>query len=395
LKPSSIELGELRSRVVKPNLSVNEEPGEERGAICTEFTVRSVMIGKPDALKFVFLDRDGTLISEPPHTKQIDSLEKLEILPGVVEGLTRLKGEGYRFVMVSNQDGRGTASFPEEDFQGPQRTLLDQLRSAGIEFYRVLICPHLPQDGCACRKPQTGLLQDFLKQETVDLDRSIVVGDRDVDMDFARRLGIWGVQMETNGPFPRIASVSRSTNETDIFVQCNLDGRGNFQIDTGLKFFDHMLEQLSRHGLIDLRVWARAESDTDGHHLVEDVGLALGQALSNALGSRKGISRYGFLLPMDDSLAEVALDLSGRPYLVFNCRFKRENLGDLPTEMVEHFFRSLADSLRANIHVNIRYGRNEHHKIEAVFKACGRALRMACERDCRLADVLPSTKGVL
>lgn len=201
--------------------------------------------------------------------------------------------------------------------------------------------------------------------------------------------------MKTHGQSSRIGSVTRTTKETDVRVHCNLDGKGEAHIETDLKFFSHMLEQLSKHSLIDLRITAKGDLDVDEHHLVEDVGLALGQALSQALGSRKGISRYGFLLPMDDTLAEVAIDLGGRPYLVFNCDFERERVGDLPTEMVEHFFRSVSDMLRANIHVNLRYSRNEHHKIEAVFKAFGRALRMACERDSRLEDALPSTKGML
>jgi imidazoleglycerol-phosphate dehydratase/histidinol-phosphatase len=353
------------------------------------------MGSSPSDLKIAFIDRDGTLIFEPPDTRQIDLVEKVRILPGVVEGLKRLKEEGYRFVMISNQDGRGTSSFPEEDFQRAQKEFLDLLEEKGIEFYRILICPHFAEDNCTCRKPQTGLVEDFLKQEKVNLEQSIMIGDRDADMEFARNVGVWAVRMQTNGSFPRLASVDRKTEETDVFVQCNLDGRGVFQIETDIKFFNHMLEQLSKHSLIDLRVKAKGDSDIDEHHLIEDIGLTLGQTLSKALGSREGISRYGFLLPMDDTLAEVAFDLGGRPYLVFNCEFERERVGDLPTEMIEHFFRSFSDSLRANIHINVRYSRNEHHKVEAIFKACGRALRMACERDDRMVGSLPSTKGVL
>jgi len=361
----------------------------------TTFISENSMTASNSQVRVTFLDRDGTLIFEPLDTKQINLVEKVKMLPGVVEGLKRLKEEGYRFVMISNQDGRGTSAFPEEDFERPQRKFLDLLQKEGIEFYRILICPHLPEDNCACRKPRTGLVQDFLRQEKVNLDQSIMVGDREADMEFAKNVGVWGVRMETNGTFPRLASVNRRTDETDVFVQCNLDGKGDFQIETDIKFFNHMLEQLSKHALIDLRIKAKGDSDIDDHHVVEDIGLTLGQALSRALGPRKGISRFGFLLPMDDTLAEVALDIGGRSYLVFNCEFKREKVGDLPTEMVEHFFRSLADSLRANIHINVRYSRNEHHKIEAIFKAFGRALRMACERDHRLEDSLPSTKGVL
>ncbi|NIQ38525.1 MAG: bifunctional histidinol-phosphatase/imidazoleglycerol-phosphate dehydratase HisB [Proteobacteria bacterium] len=346
-------------------------------------------------LKIAFIDRDGTLIFEPPDTRQIDLVGKVRILPGVVDGLNRLKEEGYRFVMISNQDGRGTSSFPEEGFQRAQRKFIDLLKERGIEFYRILICPHFAEDNCTCRKPKTGLVDDFLKQEKVNLEQSIMIGDRDADMEFARNVGVWAVRMQTNGSFPRLASVDRMTEETDVFVQCNLDGTGRFQIETDIKFFNHMLEQLSKHSLIDLRVKAQGDSDMDEHHLVEDIGLTLGQTLSKALGSREGIFRYGFLLPMDDTLAEVAFDLGGRPYLVFNCEFERERVGDLPTEMIEHFFRSFSDSLRANIHINVRYSRNEHHKAEAIFKACGRALRMACERDDRMGGALPSTKGVL
>jgi imidazoleglycerol-phosphate dehydratase/histidinol-phosphatase len=350
----------------------------------------------PDSqLRIAFLDRDGTLISEPTDTRQIDSIEKVEVLPGVVQGIRRLQEEGYKLVVISNQDGRGTSSFPEEDFQKAHRRFLGLLRKEGIEFYRILVCPHLPEENCRCRKPRTGLVEDFLKEDDVDLDRSIMVGDREADMEFAKNLGVWGVRMETNGAFPRLASVSRITDETDVFVQCTLDGHGRFRIETGLEFFNHMLAQLAKHSLIDLRVEAKGDLAIDAHHTVEDIGLTLGQAFSKALGERRGISRYGFLLPMDDTLADVALDLGGRPYLVFNCEFKRERIGDFPTEMVEHFFRSLAVCLGANIHINLRYGRNEHHKIEAIFKGFGRALRMACECDHRLGGSLPSTKGVL
>jgi imidazoleglycerol-phosphate dehydratase/histidinol-phosphatase len=345
--------------------------------------------------KFAFLDRDGTLIFEPLGTKQVDAVTKLTILPGVAEGLKRLKEEGYGFVMVSNQDGRGTASFPEREFQEPQDRLLAELRREGIEFHRILICPHLPEDGCSCRKPATGLLSDFLRKEEIDLDRSIVIGDRESDMAFARNAGIWGIRMKTNGFFPRLASIHRLTTETDVFVQCNLDGRGDYRIRTRLNFFNHMLEQFAKHSSIDLRIDARDDPGMDEHHLIEDVGLTLGQTLARALGPRTGISRYGFLLPMDDTLAEVAIDLGGRPYLAFDCPFRGRGLEDFPTEMVQHFFRSFCDTLRANIHVNVRYGTNEHHRVEAVFKAFGRALRMACERDPRSEGLTPSTKGML
>jgi len=346
-------------------------------------------------MKIAFIDRDGTMIFESPDTRQIDSLEKLELLPGVIEGLKRLQAEGYSLVMVSNQDGRGTKSFPEESFRKPQEKLLSLLKKEGIIFEKIFICPHFEKDRCKCRKPKTGLVDAFVKQVKMDREKSFVLGDRPTDLQFAENLGIRGFRMETNGPFARIASTQRTTKETDVFVQCNLDGQGVSQIDTGIGFFNHMLEQLSKHSLIDLTVKAKGDIEVDEHHTVEDVALVLGGALSNALGSRKGIGRFGFLVPLDDALAEVAVDLGGRPYLVFNCKFKRAEVGKFPTELVEHFFRSLSDGLKANIHVNMRYGENEHHKIEAIFKATAKALRMACARDSRAAEQLPSTKGLL
>ncbi len=346
-------------------------------------------------LKIAFLDRDGVLVYEPENTKQIDSMDKLQILPGVIAGLKKLLAQGYRLVMVSNQDGMGTASFPLENFRVVQDRLLKLLKESGIEFYKIFICPHFEQDGCNCRKPKPGLLGTFLGEENIDLGKSFVLGDRKSDREFAQNIGVRFFQTGTNGSFPRVATVERKTTETEIFLRCNLDGQGTFSIDTGIKFFDHMLEQFSKHSLVDLDINASGDLETDDHHTIEDVGLALGQALRDALGDRTGIKRYGFLLPMDDTLAEVAVDLGGRPYLVFNSDFKREKVGDLPTEMVEHFFRSLSETLKGNIHICARYSRNEHHKIEAIFKAFAKSLRMAVEADPRQKNQLPTTKGTL
>ncbi len=345
--------------------------------------------------KVAFLDRDGVLIYEPPDTRQIDSLEKLQVLPGVIEGLKHLQRNGYCLVMVSNQDGLGTLSFPQDAFDLVQNKLLETFRQQGISFDEIFICPHFEADNCPCRKPKTSLLDDFLKTQTIDYQKSFVVGDRESDSELAKNIGVRIYRTDTNGKFPRIATVERATKETQIFIQCNLDGQGNFAIDTGLNFFNHVLEQFSKHSLIDLVIEAKGDLHIDEHHTVEDVGLVLGKALSEALGGRKGIKRYGFLLPMDDTLVEAAVDLGGRPYLVFNCDFTREKVGDLPTELVEHFFKSVADTLKGNIHINVRYSKNEHHKIEGMFKAFAKAMKMAVTADPRLKDALPSTKGIL
>ena len=345
--------------------------------------------------KVAFMDRDGTLINEPTDTRQMDSLERLQILSGVVDGLRRIQADGYELVMVSNQDGLGTPSFPAKDYELVQNTFLKTLENESVRFSEAFVCPHFAADNCACRKPKTGLVKKFLKDTPIDYDKSFMVGDRESDAAFAKGLGIRFYKMQTNGTFPRIASVERATKETKIFVQCNLDGSGQSAIDTGLNFFNHMLEQLSKHSLIDLTVKAEGDLHIDEHHTVEDAGLALGTALIGALGERKGINRYGFLLPMDDTLVETALDLGGRPYAVFNAEFKREMVGDLPTELVEHFFRSLAESLKANIHINVKYSKNEHHKIEAIFKSFAKALKMAVSQDPRTRGELPTTKGVL
>ena len=341
-----------------------------------------------------FIDRDGALIREP-DSLLVGSPDEVQILPGVIAGLKTLVQSGYKLAMITNQDGLGSSSYPLSAFDATQKKLLEPLKKEGVVFDEVFVCPHMPDDGCDCRKPKTGLVKKFLKDTPIDLERSFVVGDRETDMQLATNLGITGYKMERNSSFPRIAAVARTSKETDVFIRCNLDGQGIFDVDTGVKFFDHMLEQLSKHSLVDLTIRAKGDIAVDDHHTVEDVGLVLGEVLLQALGERKGIRRYGFLLPMDDTLVEVAIDLGGRPYLVFNAEFKREKVGDLPTEMVEHFFRSVADALKANIHINVKYSRNEHHKIEAIFKSFAKALRMAVENDSRQEGALPSTKGVL
>lgn len=349
-----------------------------------------------------FLDRDGTLLWEPPETQQIDSLDKLRILPGVIEGLLRLQRSGFELVMVSNQNGIGTPAFPKRDFEIPQREFLRQLKERGIVFKEIFICPHLPGKGCDCRKPRTGLVDDFLKRNNIDLSSSLMIGDRETDGEFAQNLSVRFVRMETNGCFPRFASLRRKTRETEISVFLNIDGSGRSEISTGIGFFDHMLDLLAKNSLTDLTLKAKGDLSVDEHHTVEDTALALGSALAEALGDKRGIERYGstplttsrFLLPMDEALAEVALDLSGRPFFVFEGTFKREYIGEFPTELVAHFFQSFAQALKCSLHMTIRRGSNEHHKVEALFKGLGRSLRQAF-RICPYERSIPSVKGTL
>jgi imidazoleglycerol-phosphate dehydratase/histidinol-phosphatase len=345
-------------------------------------------------MKVAFIDRDGTLLWEPPETEQIDSLAKFRILPGVFEGLAVLRDRGYALVIVSNQDGLGTPAYPRETFDTVQTEFSRQLQQHGIALAEALICPHVAADGCSCRKPRTGLVDQYLTREQVDLADSLVIGDRQSDAEFAKNIGVRFVQMETNGRFPRFASLRRTTKETDVSVFLNLDGSGATEISTGIGFFDHMLDLLARHALIDLSLQVRGDLPVDEHHTVEDTALVLGSAMTEALGDRRGIERYAFLLPMDESLAEVAIDLSGRPCLVFDGRFRREYVGQLPTELVPHFFESFSQSLRCGLHITIRRGKNEHHKIEAIFKGLGRCLRQAL-RHCPHERGVPSSKGVL
>ncbi len=345
--------------------------------------------------KIAFLDRDGTLISEPIDTKQIDSLDKLEILPNVINGLKKLQEDEYEFILISNQDGLGTKSFPQKDFDVAQNEFIKILKKEGIDFREIFICPHFSEQNCDCRKPKIGLIKDYLQVNAINIKESFILGDRESDIEFGKSLGIPTFFMQTNSMFPRLGFQKRKTSETDIFVGCNLDGQGICKIHTGIGFFDHMLEQLSRHSLIDLFIDTKGDLQIDEHHTIEDTAIVLGKALSNALGQRKGIRRFSTLIPMDDTLVETAIDLCGRPYVVFDAEFKRDIVGDFPTELTEHFFRSLADSLKANIHINVKYSKNEHHKLEAIFKSIAKSLRFSIELDLRLNNSIPSTKGVL
>lgn len=350
--------------------------------------------------KVLFIDRDGTLIKEPAD-EQIDSLEKLELEPNVIPALLKLQQAGYRLVMVTNQDALGTSAFPQNDFEGAQNKLLQIFSGQGIEFSNVLICPHMPADNCDCRKPRVGLLLEYLQDKQLDFSRSAVIGDRESDMQLANNMKIDGILYGNTNDWltimdkliskPRVAIVKRLTNETNIEVQVNLDKQSDININTGIGFFDHMLEQLAKHGGFSLNVKVAGDLQIDDHHTVEDTALALGQVLREALGDKIGIARYGFLLPMDESLAQVAIDLSGRPYSVFEAEFQRESVGELATELVPHFFRSLSEGLMAAINIKIE-GQNTHHMIESVFKAMGRSLRMACRKQ---DNELPTTKGVL
>jgi imidazoleglycerol-phosphate dehydratase/histidinol-phosphatase len=354
--------------------------------------------------RILFIDRDGTLVEEPAD-EQVDRLAKVRLLPGVIPALLELRRAGYRFVLVSNQDGLGTDSFPEPAFRETQDFIRALFTSQGIEFDAEFFCPHRPQDGCECRKPKTGLLSDFVREHPLDPQRSYVIGDRDTDLQLAANLGLGGLRVRADGAdgatWPaivenlvrrnRIAVVRRATRETDIHVRVDLDRTAPIAIATGIGFFDHMLEQVARHGGFSLELTCTGDLEIDEHHTVEDCALALGQALREALGDKRGIARFGFLLPMDETLAQVAIDLSGRAYAVFEGKFGREAVGGLPTELVPHFFRSLADSLGAAVHISVR-GENSHHMVEACFKATGRALRQAVRIE---GTELPSSKGVL
>ena len=352
--------------------------------------------------KVLFVDRDGTLIEEPPD-EQVDSLEKIRFLPGVFAALREARKLGYALAMVTNQDGLGTASFPQENFDKPQRFMMDVFASQGVEFDAVFVCPHRKADGCDCRKPKTRLVEQYLRDEQVDLAASAMVGDRDTDLEFAKNLGVRGFRVRVDGTaaetWPAIvrtlgerkARIQRKTKETDIDVRVNLDATAPVKIVTGIGFFDHMLEQIAKHGGFSLQLDCKGDLEIDEHHTVEDCALALGEALRAALGDKVGIARYGFVLPMDEAQVRVAIDLSGRAYGVFEGRFNREAVGGLPTELVPHFFRSLAESLKAAVHVTIT-GENTHHMIEACFKGVGRTLRQAFRRE---SEELPSTKGVL
>jgi len=355
-------------------------------------------------LRVLFLDRDGTLNEEPPD-EQVDSLEKIKLLPGVIPALLDLKRAGFTFVMVTNQDGLGTEFLPREQFEHAHQFILALFASQGITFDEVFVCPHFKREDCACRKPKTGMVEEFVRANPIDRAHSFMVGDRDTDLEFALNLGIEGIRVRAQGTeaeswraiaqrilgAARRARVRRTTKETDVVVELDLSREGPSTVSTGLGFFDHMLEQIARHGGFALNISCKGDLQIDEHHTVEDCALALGAALRDALGDKRGIARYGFLLAMDEAEAQVALDISGRPYFVWEGRFNRERVGDLPTELVPHFFRSFAESLGAALHVAVR-GENTHHMIEACFKGVGRSLRQAIRLE---GNELPSTKGVL
>ncbi len=356
--------------------------------------------------RILFIDRDGTLVEEP-HDEQVDALEKIRFKPGVFRWLGFLREKtDFLFVMVSNQDGLGTPSFPEDTFWPAHIFILDALKGEGITFDDILIDPHFPEDNAPTRKPQTGMVEKYMNNPEYDIANSYVIGDRDTDARFAENIGCrslilgqpplfltWQQVAETIFAGERTAEVRRTTKETDIHVRLTLDGSGQADISTGLGFFDHMLEQIARHGQIDLTVHTKGDLHVDEHHTIEDTALALGDCLLQALGSKRGIERYGFSLPMDDCHAHVCLDFGGRPWLVWKTVFHRERVGDVPTEMFFHFFKSLSDAAHMNLYIEAQ-GDNEHHKAEAIFKALARALRAAVRRDIYHYE-LPSTKGLL
>ncbi len=350
--------------------------------------------------KAIFIDRDGTLLREPAD-EQIDALDKVEFVPGAISGMRALAGLGYELVMASNQDGLGTPAFPEETFWPAQNLLLRTLEGEGVVFDDILIDPSMPEEHSPRRKPGTGMFGKYL-DGSYDLAASWVIGDRQTDRQLAENLGArallvgelsWAQIVETIRASERSAVVARKTAETDIFIRVDLDGHGPSEVDTGLKFFDHMLSQLIHHGGIALEISCKGDLEVDEHHTVEDVGIALGEALRQALGDKRGIDRYGFALPMDESRALVLLDFGGRSELVWDVQFTREYVGDMPTEMFRHFFKSLSDAMHANLYVQAR-GENNHHLAEGIFKAFARTLRQAVRRNVFSYD-LPSSKGLL
>jgi imidazoleglycerol-phosphate dehydratase/histidinol-phosphatase len=362
--------------------------------------------------KVLFIDRDGTLIIEPPTDFQVDSLEKLEFYPGVFQNLSKIASElDYELVMVTNQDGLGTESFPFDDFIKPHEKMLRAFENEGIIFSDILIDKSFESENLPTRKPGTGMLMKYIYGD-YDLENSYVIGDRITDVQLAKNLGSKSIFLNQNfneeagltttqwneiyqflKSGMRKARVYRKTNETEIEIEVNLDGKGNSEISTGLHFFDHMLDQIARHGNMDLKIKVNGDLQVDEHHTVEDTGIVLGEAILKALGKKKGIERYGFLLPMDDCLSQVAIDFGGRPWFVWDVDFKREKIGDVPTEMFFHFFKSFTDSSKTNLNIKSE-GDNEHHKIESIFKAFAKAVKMAVNQSDDNYN-LPSTKGSL
>jgi imidazoleglycerol-phosphate dehydratase/histidinol-phosphatase len=378
------------------------------------------------AKKILFIDRDGTIVLEP-NDYQLDSLEKLEFYPNVFQYLGKIAKEmDFELVLVTNQDGLGTNSFPENDFWPTQNFILKAFENEGIVFDEIFIDSSLPAENSPNRKPRTGMLTKYIGNSDYDLENSIVIGDRITDVELAKNLGCkaifinknenlgsqesklsleemkrtisletisWKIIYEYLKLENRTSEIYRKTNETDIYIKIDLDGTGKSTIDTGIAFFDHMLDQIARHGQIDLEITVKGDLQVDEHHTIEDTAIALGEVFSKALGSKLGIERYGFCLPMDDCLAQVALDFGGRNWLVWDADFKREKIGEMPTEMFLHFFKSFSDGAKANINIKAE-GINEHHKIEAIFKAFAKAIKAAVKRDVEKM-ILPSTKGML
>lgn len=370
--------------------------------------------------KVLFIDRDGTLVIEPPVDYQLDAFEKLEFYPKVFRNLHFIRQKlNFEFVMVTNQDGLGTDSFPEDTFWPVHNLMLKSFENEGIVFDDICIDRSFPEDNAPTRKPRTGMLTRYLNNPEYDLTGSFVIGDRATDVELARNLGCKAILLQPDRSSlteelketcvlattdwdriaeflfagERTAEVRRTTNETDIYIRLDLDGNGTCDIHTGLEFFDHMLEQIGKHGSIDLTIQVKGDLQVDEHHTIEDTAIALGDCIRQALGDKRGIERYGFCLPMDDCLCSVALDFGGRPWLVWDADFHREKIGDMPTEMFLHFFKSLSDSARMNLNIKAE-GQNEHHKIEGIFKALARSLKMAVRRDVYHYEV-PSSKGML
>ncbi len=377
--------------------------------------------------RILFIDRDGTLIQEAPPTYQLDSFEKLTFYPQMFEYMTRIARElDYELVMVTNQDGLGTSSFPEDTFWPLHNLVMKSLEGEGIRFSAVHIDRSFPKDNAPTRKPGTGMLTQYIDNDNYDIENSFVIGDRITDVQLAKNLGCQAIWLkndtalgaaEIKDKMAELQSVialettkwsdiyqflrqglrqvyhDRNTNETQIKISLNIDGAGKAQIKTGLGFFDHMLEQIARHGKMDLEITTHGDLHIDEHHTIEDTGIALGEAFAKALADKRGMERYGFALPMDEADAKVLIDFGGRNWLVWNASFKRERIGEMPTEMFFHFFKSFSDAARCNLNIECR-GDNEHHKIEAIFKAFAKAIRMAVKRD-PLSNYLPSTKGVL
>ena len=354
--------------------------------------------------RILFIDRDGTLIEEPAD-EQIDAFEKLKFTKGVFRNLHFIREHtDFEFVMVSNQDGLGTEAFPEDTFWPVQNFILQTLEGEGITFDEILIDPHFPEDNAPTRKPNTGLVEKYMNDPEYDIANSYVIGDRETDRKFAENIGCKALILSDEGMSwdkicellfagERTAEVRRTTKETDIHIKVNLDGTGKCDISTGLGFFDHMLEQIGKHGSIDLLIHTKGDLEVDVHHTIEDTAIALGECILTALGDKRGIERYGYCLPMDDCLCSVALDFGGRPWLVWDATFTREKIGEMPTEMFLHFFKSLSDAAKMNLNIKAE-GQNEHHKIEGIFKALARSLKMAVRRDIYHYE-LPSTKGML